>query len=310
MTHYVKPNQRKETWLGLHKRLNHASKEVMINTLNNTYGIQLTSKDLDVFFCPTCAIANSSRKGTSMLRNPDLKATQVGERVFCDLKPFKQPTRQGFKHYIIYVDEFSDWIAIYPLKTKAEAVTTLPRFKNELLSHSCVVPADTQPTDNRVTDNIVSTSLPSRVSQTMTLRPDGDPSCFDNAVFKQECEKLNILIDFTPTYTLQHNRAERAIEAIDYKARVSLIDAPHLDFNEHHYDASASAAYLHNRPVGSRGKTPYEVIKHQQPMISHIVPFGCKCVAHIHKESGRRGTNNGRGEPVYNIGYRSPFSHE
>ena len=304
-THYVKSNQRKETWLGLHKRLNHASKEVMINTLNNTYGIQLTSKGLDDFFCPTCAIANSSRKGTSMLRNPDLKATRVGERVFCDLKTFKQPTRQGFKHYIIYVDEFSDWIAIFPLKTKGEAVTTLRGFKHELLSHSSVFPVIDQPvsaSDQPVSDRAV--------SQTMTLRPDGDPSCFDNSAFKQECEKLHILIDFTPPYTPQHNRAERAIEAIDYKARVSLIDAPHLDFNDHYYDASASATYLHNRLVGSKGKTPYEWLKHQQPMISHIVPFGCKGVAHIHKESGRRGTSNGRGEPVYNIGYRTPFSHQ
>lgn len=117
-THYIKSNQRKETWQGLHKRLNHASKEVMINTLNNTYGIQLKTKDLDDFFCPTCAIANSSRKGTSLLRNPDLKATQVGERVYCDVKTFKVPKRQGYKYYVIFVDEFSDWTAIYPINPK------------------------------------------------------------------------------------------------------------------------------------------------------------------------------------------------
>ena len=144
----------------------------------------------------------------------------------------------------------------------------------------------------------------------ITLRPDGDPSSFDNEAFQRECQERHILLDFTPTYTPQHNRAERAIEAIDYKARVSLVDAPHMDFNSHYFDASSSAVYLHNRIVGSRGKTPYEHVKRQQPMLSHIVPIGCKGVVHINKESGRRKDVNNRGELVYHIGYRSPFSHE
>ena len=180
-THYVKSNQRKETWLGLHKRLKHASKEVMINTLNNTYGIQLTTKDLDDFFCATCAIANSSRKGTSLLRNPDLKATKVGERVFCDIKTFKAPTRQGYNYYIIYVDEFSDWICIFPLNSKDQAASTLPKFKNELLAHSSLQPESDGASHN---DEMC---LPCNGNQPITLRPDGDPACFDTDKFKEAC---------------------------------------------------------------------------------------------------------------------------
>ena len=177
-------------------------------------------------------------------------------------------------------------------------------MKNELLAHLHSTPAlgDSPGTGSRITSNI--TLFP------MILRPDGDPSCFDTAKFKKECEELHILLDFVPTCTPQHNRAERAIEAIDYKARVSLVDAPHMDFNEHYYDASSCATYLHNRVVGSRGKTPYEIVKGQQPMLSHIVPFGCKGVAHIPKGSGRRKDTNERGEQVCHVGYRSPFSHE
>ena len=43
----------------------------------------------------------------------------------------------------------------------------------------------------------------------ITLRPDGDPSCFDTDKFKKACAdpSMNILLDFTPTDTPQHNRA-------------------------------------------------------------------------------------------------------
>jgi hypothetical protein len=191
--------------------------------------------------------------------------------VYCDVKTFKVPKRQGYKYYVIFVDEFSDWIAIYPIKTKGEAASALRRFRSELFTHSCFAPASSHSGDTLVTnsgDNPVTDfeqqQMGANNRRPMTLRSDGDPSCVDNRFFKSTAEELGILLDFTSTYTPQHNRAERAIEAIDYKARVALIDAPHPDFNSHYYDASASAVYLHNRLVGSRGKTPYEHVKHQR----------------------------------------------
>ena len=50
---YVKSNQKKATWLELHKRLGHVSKEAMIKTLQNTYGIKCDIDEIEDFFCPT-----------------------------------------------------------------------------------------------------------------------------------------------------------------------------------------------------------------------------------------------------------------
>ena len=266
----------------VHKRLGHASKEAVINTLNNTYGIACTDKDFEDFFCATCAISNSKRKGISMERNPDLRATKKGERIYCDLKTFKAPSHGGYKHYIVFVDEFTDWMTIFGLKNKGGAYKTLQSLVTEMGLN--------------------------KVDYQTILRPDGDPSCFDNVAFKGECDRLGIRLDFTPPYTPQHNKAERAIEAIDFKARVSLVDAPHMDFNTHYFHASSSAVYLHNRMVGTRGKTPFELMFDLQPMISQIMPFGCRGVAHIPKESGRREQH--RGEEVCLVGYRSPTSNQ
>ena len=75
-------------------------------------------------------------------------------------------------------------------------------------------------------------------------------------------------------HTLAEQQHKRAIEAIDFKTRVSLLDAPHLDLDFCYLDASMAAVYLHNRLVGSNGKTPYEFVKKSQPMITHLMPFG------------------------------------
>ena len=93
---YVKSNQKQASWRELHKRLGHISKEAMVNTLQNAYGIKCKLDDLADFFCPTCAIANSKRKAISSTRNPDVKATRVGERIYVDIKSIKAVSRGGF----------------------------------------------------------------------------------------------------------------------------------------------------------------------------------------------------------------------
>ena len=58
----------------------------------------------------------------------------------------------------------------------------------------------------------------SKLDYTVTLRPDGDPSCFDCEKFKSKAKSLGFCVDFTPPYTPQRNRAERGIELVGFKA--------------------------------------------------------------------------------------------
>lgn len=60
----------------------------------------------------------------------------------------------------------------------------------------------------------------------------------------------------------------------------------------------------------TRGKTPYELVKGQQPMIKHLVPFGC--IGYMHAEKSKVGNkipDHHRAEEVLMLGYRSPFSN-
>ena len=284
-TSFIRSNQQKVDVLELHQRLGHISGQALRDTLHNTYGIKCSNADLD-FFCPTCAIAKSRRKAIGQSRDPDLRATRVGERIYTDVKDLKLdiPGRNGFVKYILFVDEFSDYVAIYGLKRKSDAPDTVADLNVEL-------------------------ELTKRPYQ-CHIRPDNDNASYGSE-FQQKLKHFELSYDPLPPHTQAHNKAERAIQAIDSMARTLLIDAPHVDFESHYFDATMCAAYIHNRSVGVRGKTPYELVKGEQPYIKHLVPFGC--IGYMHAEPQRVGKavpTHHRAQAVVMLGYRSPWSNQ
>lgn len=283
-SHYIRSNQQKVDVLDLHARLGHISGQALKDTLNNTYGIRCTNADLD-FFCPTCAIGKSIKQPVGQSRDPETKPTRVGELIYTDIKDLKltTPGRNGFVKYIIYVDAYSNWVSIHGLKRKNEAQHTIEDLDVEL-------------------------GLSKKPYQ-VTFRFDNDPASYGSD-FQQALKHRQFAYDPLPPYTPARNMAERAIQAIDVKARTMLIDAPHVDFEPHYFDASLCATYLNNRTVGTRGKTPFEFVKGAQPMIKHLVPFGC--FGYMHAEAHKIGNkipNHHRAEQVIMLGYRSPFSN-
>lgn len=284
LSNYVRSNQQKVDIRELHARLGHPSHKVLKDTLLNTYGVKCSNSDLD-FFCATCALGKSIRKPFGSSRDPEAKATRVGERIYTDIKDLKltTPGRNGFTKYAIFVDEYSDWVMVFGIKAKNDTWRLIKEVDIEL-------------------------GLSKRDYQ-CTFRPDNDSASY-GSLFQEELKRHKFAYDPLPPYSQARNKAERAIEAIDFKARTMLIDAPHIDFEPHYFDATQCATYTHNRVVGSRGKTPYELVKNEQPMIKQMIPFGC--IGYMHAEKQKRGTKvppHVRSEEVYMLGYRSPFSH-
>ena len=161
-----------------------------------------------------------------------------------DVKSLDQPDRNGFNHYVIYNDEFSDYISVFGIKSLDEAASTVALLEQELALDK----------------------LPFQV----LIQPDGTKSTFDNARYRKAIMDCKFNVDFSPPYTPEDNKAERAIQRISIMARAALVDAPHLDFHTHAFDAVKDSVYKHNRIVGSRGKTPFELVKKHQPPISHL----------------------------------------
>lgn len=282
---FVRSNQQRINFMQIHTRLGHASHKAIIDTLHNTYGLIVKPEDIKDFFCPVCALTKSIRQRISTHRNPDTLPDQPLQVFHADIKVYPKGivSKQGFASHVIYVDLYSDFIVLYGLKRKSDAPNTLRDL--ELLFGL------------------------SKLAHSVTIVTDGDGAF--RGPYTEACNAIGIRHDFTPPYTPQHNRAERAILRIDTMARVSLVDAPHVDYGPHYYEASKCASYVHNRVVGTRGKTPYELVKHQQPMIKHLIPFGCKGYLHAHTELKRKQLPLGhRAEEVIMLGYRSPFSNQ
>jgi hypothetical protein len=283
----VRSSQQRVDWQRIHSRLCHASHQAIIDTLNNTYGLSLDAAELRDFFCPVCALTKSARQRIGSARNPDTQATQPFERFYTDIKSFPDGavSRKGYRYYIIYVCAYSDWITIYGLRRKSDAASTVPALY-QLLGLQ-------------------------KLKYKTTIISDGDGAY--GSPFTLACTAAGLTHDFTPPYTPQHNKAERAILRIDSMARTALVDAPHMDFGPYYFDCSESCTYVHNRIVGSRGKTPYELVKKQQPPIKHLVPFGCLGFLHVDKvaQKQRAALPAGhRAQQVHMLGYRSPFSNQ
>ena len=206
--------------------------------------------------------------------------------IYSDIKqlPNEMPARDGSNYYIVYVCAYTDFVVIYGLKRKSDATSTIALL-NTLLGLS-------------------------KLNYSVKIVTDGDGSY--KQPFTEACLEFGIQHEYTPPYTPQHNKAERTILSIDSMARTMLIDAPHLDFNDYYLEASKHAVYVHNRTVGTRGKTPYELLKGQQPLVKHLRPFGCQGYMHADKKSNKRQRlpPGVRAEEVVLLGYRSPFSNQ
>ncbi len=281
---YVKSSQQKVTWQRLHAKLGHVSNKTMIDTLHNTYGLRCDLRDLIDQFCPVCAIAKSVRQGISHSANPepDIEITGPRQLFYSDMKTVQREenTPHLVRVQIYYVDAYSGFVDVWDLERKSDSVATVQELK---LRHGL---------------------------ERAVIKTDGCGSY--GPAFTAACSNLNLIHETLPPYTPQHNLAERSIYSIDAKARTALVDAPHVEFFEYYPKAVHHSAYVHNRTLGSRGCTPYELLKGVQPMISHLVPFGCIGYMHADKDSAKRKRlpPGHRAEEVLMIGYRSPFSRQ
>ena len=77
--------------------------------------------------CEACAKAKIRQRN---VQNKKIKKmpTKPGYRVFIDISSFKQVSRGGNKHWLIMVDEFSDYTHIFFLKKKNDQIKILPMW--------------------------------------------------------------------------------------------------------------------------------------------------------------------------------------
>ncbi|CAH9137282.1 unnamed protein product [Cuscuta epithymum] len=170
----------------------------------------------------------------------------------------------GHRYYILFLDDFTNFLWIYPLSHKSDAFSKFVHF-------------------NTFVQNQFGLSI-------KTLQCDNGRE-YNNSLFHTYCSNYGISFRFSCPYTSpQNGKAERKIRYINNVTRTLLLHAsvppklwPH---------AVLMATYLHNiLPSKSLSYTsPTLALYRKQPSYSHLRIFGCLCYPHIptpHKLAAR-----------------------
>ena len=184
------------------------------------------------------------------------KASQIGQLIHSDVcGPMHVTTPGGARYFVLFIDDFSGWRAVYFLKQKSEVWDSFKAFLSILRSD---------------TNYLVH-----------TLRADnGGEYC--NSSFKNWLTQKNIKLETSAPHTPEQNGvAERANRTI-LEAAKSLLHAKHLPL-ELWGEAVSCAVYTLNRVKNTTCMTPYQLWHGKKPDVSHLRIFGSIAFIHIPK---------------------------
>ena len=148
--------------------------------------------------CEACAKAKIRQRNEQKKKIKKMP-TKPGYRVFIDISSFKQVSKGGNKHWLIVVDEFSDYTHSFFLKKKSDQIMILPMWIKGIAKKHRI--------------------------EIKRIRLDNSGV---NKSLQKECDKQNlrIIFEFTAPGTPQQNSvAERRLPTLMGRARAMLIQA-------------------------------------------------------------------------------------
>lgn len=110
-----------------HRRLGHPSSRVVSKLLSDN-GISVASCSIDNSVCDACQRGKNCRLPFSLSTR---QTSVVFNLIHCDIwGPSPTPTASGFRYYIIFVDDYSRYTWLYPMKAKSDSVDCFKHFKS------------------------------------------------------------------------------------------------------------------------------------------------------------------------------------
>lgn len=114
----------------LHKRFSHPSNKVLKHLLNNYTHIKPSPRDIKLLSTTLCEARRLSKVHKLYFTTTEAKKTQALELIHTDLwRPSLVLSQDNYRYYISFVDEFSSYTWIYPLRHKSEALDVFKVFK-------------------------------------------------------------------------------------------------------------------------------------------------------------------------------------
>ncbi|KAJ9564595.1 LOW QUALITY PROTEIN: hypothetical protein OSB04_000561, partial [Centaurea solstitialis] len=179
------------------------------------------------------------------------KTSRVFELIHSDLWTSPITSLSGFKYYVLFLDDFSHFLWVFPLRAKSEVFSVFQSFRAYVLN---------------------------QFKTDIQLFQCDNGREFNNQPLLNFFKTHGIKIRFSCPYTSpQNGKAERTIRTINNTLRTSLIQAslPPTFWVE----ALLSSVHTFNLLPSTtiHYKTPFEMLFGFSPSYSHLRVFGCLC---------------------------------
>ncbi|GJS04403.1 retrovirus-related pol polyprotein from transposon TNT 1-94 [Tanacetum coccineum] len=258
-----------ELW---HARLGHVSFDV-ISTLNKLGVLSITSLLPKPILCTPCQLAKGQRLPFTINAK---RSSHPLDLIHCDLwGPAPICSKDGYRYYVAFIDDYSRFTWLYPLKTKTGFYSVLPVFIN-LVQTQCL-------------------------RKIKTFQSDGGTE-FVNQIVRKIFEDNGTFHRFSCPYTPQQNgRAERKHRHIVETGLAMLFNA-HVPAS-YWVDAFTTATFIINRlptPL-LKNKSPFELLFNQHPQYDNFRTYGCQVFPYLRDYSQHK--LEPRSIPCIFIGY-------
>jgi histone deacetylase 1/2 len=211
--------------------------------------------------CDVCTRANLKRSTLKKKSKFPHKSTTINELIFTDLKgPIEVPTFGGNRYVLIFVDDYSNYVHTYFLKTKDEA---LYQFK---IHHTFV-----QTQHGHKVQHLIK-----------AINSDGGGE-FNSNAWIQFCQDKGIKRRVTTAHTPEMNgKAEVRFRTMFERVRAMLMDQ-NLPKQCWGFAAEYSTLIMNISPSSKRTQTPYEMWNKKKFDYDTLRTFGCIGYAHVTK---------------------------
>lgn len=113
--------------LGYHRRFNHIGLKALKRLLRSNGIVPTTTDEIAVQRCDVCVRGKMHRLAFKSRRNH--RAVKPGQMIHSDVGSFEVTSREGYRYFITFVDDFSKSVVVYPMKCKSDSFQCFKLFR-------------------------------------------------------------------------------------------------------------------------------------------------------------------------------------
>jgi Reverse transcriptase (RNA-dependent DNA polymerase)/GAG-pre-integrase domain len=248
-----------------HRRLGHFNtdsvKQALKHGSSDDAHIKFTTNATNTI-CDTCAVNKSHKRSFSTYKHN--RSERAFALVYTDIQDVsgktKAKTHAGYRHIVLFIDDYTRYMWIRLLKHKSEALKALIWFNTDIVK--------------------------AHGARLQCIQPDNAGE-YTSEAFKEYRNNNAINYRYSAPYSPEQNGiAERAWRTITNATRCMLKGVSTVN-SKYWGHAAVTAVYIKNRLPNKKhgGKlSSYEVLERKKPTISHIRTFGAIAYVHRHRD--------------------------